>query len=177
MNSSIKAEKESDVIYFYGEKNRYGCFSQFYKCKFIADNPDLQDYRMQYNCCEQYMMYKKSLLFNDEKIALQILKETEPKKIKKLGRMIKNFNEDIWNENKELLVEMGNYLKFSQNKILRDQLLQTGVSELVEASPYDKIWGIGISCKDAINGKPRNGQNLLGIQLMKVRERLYIKSL
>jgi ribA/ribD-fused uncharacterized protein len=157
-------ESTQEVVYFFGEKKKNGYFSQFYPCEFIDEN------EIKYNCCEQFMMAMKAKVFKDETIMNKILEETSPIKIKKLGRLIKNFNEQIWDENKREIVFTGNYLKFNQNPELKEKLLETNGKQLAEASPYDKIWGIGISEKDARGGKEWKGQNLLGKALMEVRE-------
>ena len=108
------------------------------------------------------MMYNKAILFGDTTIANKILQETTPKVIKSLGRKVRNFDENIWNKHKEEIVFKGNYLKFTQNKELKEELISTENKMLVEASPYDKIWGIGINVKQAIEGKEWKGLNLLG---------------
>lgn len=155
-----------NIIYFFGEKNDYGCFSQFFQSKFIDENG------IQFECCEQFMMYYKAKLFENTKIANKILQETKPKIIKNLGRKVSNFNENIWNENKKKIVYKGNYFKFTQNEKLKEILIKTENKILVEASPYDKIWGIGIDTKQAIEGKKWEGLNLLGNILMDVRKKI-----
>ena len=96
---------------------------------------------------------------------------SNPYKIKALGRLVKNFNQEIWDKHKEDIVFNGNLLKFSQNKKLCKQLLATGDKEIVEASPTDTIWGIGLAETDPdIYDKSKwRGTNLLGKAIMKVR--------
>ncbi len=151
-------------VYFWGAKKPYGCFSQWFISPFT-------DGENKFNCCEQYMMFIKAILFQDFTTAQKILDEKIPKKQKELGRKVKNFNTTKWNEFKESIVFMGNYYKFNQNLDLKKILLSTS-SKIYEASPYDKIWGIGITKKQADNGIKHKGQNLLGIALMTVREEL-----
>jgi ribA/ribD-fused uncharacterized protein len=117
-------------------------------------------------------MFKKALLFNDDSIAKTIITTDDPKKIKSLGRQIKNFNQNIWDKNKIDIVTLGNILKFSQNDSIKIKLISTDPSILVEASPYNKIWGIGLSKENALitNKSLWPGQNLLGKVLMKVRK-------
>lgn len=124
-----------------------------------------------YNCCEQYMMYKKAQLFDDKEIANRILEEQDPSNQQKLGRTIKNFNEEVWNKNKLGIVWYANYLKFSQHEDLKIRLLATKDRILAEASPYDLIWGIGYKATDemALDDKNWKGQNLLGHTLMSIR--------
>ena len=144
-----------------------GCLSQWYPSSFfsIATN---------YCCMEQYMMSHKAKLFGDDEIKQQILFCQDPKKIKALGQKVQNFDEAIWGKAKYSIVLNGNYLKFSQNPKLKDFLLKTGNEILVEASPYDSVWGIKMSesNQDAQNPLKWRGQNLLGFALMEVRDAL-----
>lgn len=125
-----------------------------------------------YNCCEQYMMYKKAQLFSDQEIAKKILAEKDPAHQQKLGREIKGFDQATWNQHKIGIVWYGNYLKFIQHQDLKERLLATDNKILAEASPYDLIWGIGFRATDekALDEKNWRGQNLLGKTLMSVRE-------
>lgn len=127
-----------------------------------------------YNCCEQYMMYKKAQLFNDMAIANQILKEKDPAIHQKLGREVHGFNRKIWDENKVGIVWYANYLKFTQHADLKERLLATEDKILAEASPYDLIWGIGFRAEEeeALDENKWKGQNLLGKALMSVRSAL-----
>jgi len=142
-------------IGFWGITDTYGCFSNFYPCKFKCFND------LEFNCTEQAFMYAKAITFNDIEIANKILAESDPKKIKALGRQVKNFNDDIWNDLRFMYMRLVNYSKFSQNIELLNKLVSTGSAYLFEASPYDSIWGIG---------KFGDGQNLLGQVLMQIRE-------
>ena len=167
-----KAGLERPIICFWGHRNRCRsvgkeCFSQWYKADFRVNH-------LRYSCMEQYMMAEKARIFGDEEIAKQIMDETMQDKIKGLGRKVKNFDENIWNEVKYHIVLTGNYYKFSQNKQLRQVLLSTGESILVEASPLDMIWGIGIDAnnENAYHPEKWNGSNLLGFALTEVREEI-----
>ena len=153
--------------FFYG-----GIYSQFFPCTFSEDG-------IQYTCAEQYMMAKKALLFNDIKTYDKIMSLSNPYKIKALGRLVKNFDQEMWDKHKEDIVFNGNLLKFSQNKKLCKQLLATGDKEIVEASPTDTIWGIGLAKTDpAIYNKDNwKGTNLLGKAIMKVRDVLKNKDI
>lgn len=157
------------VIPFWKPTQTYGIFSQWWKCTF-TDGTNV------YNSAEQYMMYQKAILFKDYDIASKILLESDPSKIKNYGRLIKFFDNDIWDKNKYDIVYNGNYLKFSQNKTLLNTILSTKNYILVESSIYDSIWGIGIAYNDKnINNPlkwPANAQNLLGLILMQVRDDL-----
>ena len=142
-------------------------FSQWWKSDFL-ENMDL------YCCTEQYMMAGKAKLFNDEEVFEEIMKCKDPKKIKSLGRKVKNFDEEKWNKAKIDIVFKGNYLKFTQNKDLKEFLLSTGNRIIVEASPYDAVWGIKMSEKDEFVNNPLKwkGENLLGFILMEVRDKI-----
>lgn len=124
-----------------------------------------------YCCAEQYMMYKKALLFKDTETANAILETSAPKEHQLLGRQVKNFNQDIWNQHAKDIVYQGNLLKFTQNPKLLDELLATGDKILVEASPIDRIWGIGLD-EDAALTTPDvewEGLNWLGEVLTRVK--------
>ncbi len=141
-----------------------GPLCQWYSSKFIENG-------ITFDCCEQYMMYQKAILFNDEETANKILNTSKPREQKNLGRQVKNFDQKIWDEHKENIVYQGNYLKFSQNEDLKEYLIDTFPYMLVEANKYDKIWGIGMFAYDPnILDTSKWGLNLLGKTLMKVRD-------
>lgn len=167
---SFATGSERIYIFFYGQNNSYGYMSNFYEAKFI-------DLYAEFKHVEQYMHYKKALLFNDKDTADKIIKNPSASYAKKMGRSVKNFDEKVWSEHKIDIVEKGLYLKFSQNDDLKNQLLSTGSKILVEASPIDRIWGIGRSISAATEDVKNNkmsswGQNLLGLSLMKIRKTL-----
>ena len=144
-----------------------GCFSQWQKSFFTVGD-------IEYFCAEQFMMAYKADLFNDLIALEKILNSHHPKDIKELGRSIMNFDENIWNNNKYSIVLTGNYHKFKQNEEMKLILLNTKNNIIVEASHYDKIWGIALP-DDDINIKNPNywkGENLLGFALMEVRDML-----
>jgi ribA/ribD-fused uncharacterized protein len=119
------------------------------------------------------MMYHKAILFDDPDVAQEILENgDDPKVVKALGRKVKGFNQEIWDERKFDIVIDANRAKFGQNDELRELLLQTEGRELIEASPLDRIWGIGFSKANALKtqNQKRWGRNLLGKALMQVRE-------
>lgn len=120
------------------------------------------------------MMAQKAILFKDDEILQKIMSANNPAVYKSLGRQIRNFDSKIWDENKCKIVVSGNMAKFSQNPKLLDFLLKTGDRVLVEASPYDRIWGIGLAkdTPDIENPFKWKGINLLGFALMEVRENL-----
>lgn len=142
-------------------------FSQWYLSNFEIDG-------VKYSCMEQYMMAEKARLFKDYDIEKEIMKATIQKDMKGLGRLVKGFDNDIWDKHKVGIIIKGNLAKFSQNKVLLKKLLSTGSKILVEASPWDKIWGIGLSADNISNKNPNSwrGKNLLGFALMEVRKEL-----
>ena len=169
----------------YSDNKDRAVFSQWRYSKFTDEDG------ITYNSGEQYMMYHKAVLMKDFDTAKKILsiniydpKEkneskvnfSKIKKIKDLGRIVANFDEHLWNENKVNIVRRGNLLKFSQNDDLKQILLTTRDKIIMEASPFDKIWGIGLSESDAKKIDPKNyeksGQNLLGKSIMWVRDQL-----
>lgn len=149
-----------------GEINK-SCLSQWWPCLFEVNN-------IKYHNAEQYMMAEKARLFGDDRIRDLILRSKDPGQIKSLGRRVKGFQEDIWAENCFEIVKKANYEKFKQNEALKYYLIQTNNRILVEASPFDKIWGIGLSVTDEriLNPLYWEGKNLLGFALMEVREEL-----
>jgi len=158
--------RETDNYYLFW-KHQFGQWT----LRTMTDPDDIT-----YNCCEQYMMYKKAKLFGDVEIAAKILAEESPANQQKLGRQIKGFTLEVWNQHKIGIVWYANYLKFSQHEDLRQRLLATENKILAEASPYDLIWGIGFRATDdaALNQKNWKGLNLLGKTLMSVRDALKI---
>jgi ribA/ribD-fused uncharacterized protein len=122
-----------------------------------------------------YMMVQKARLFGDTATAAKMLDTTDPKRHKALGRQVKNFDERVWDERKLGIVEQGNWYKFTAShdaERLSGWLLATGERELVEASPYDRVWGIGFAERNAAASRAAWGENLLGVALMRVRKRL-----
>lgn len=144
-----------------------GIYSQWYQANMTIEG-------ITYNCCEQYMMHQKAITFNDLIIADEVLATKSPKDQKALGRMINGFNKAKWDEVCVGIVYKGNLAKFSQNADLKKELLNTGTRVIVEASPHDPIWGIGLGENDpkALNPALWGGTNLLGWSIMLVRNEL-----
>ena len=147
-----------------------GVFSQWYPSIFVHDNT-------KYVTVEHWMMAAKARLFHDDLTLKKILDTKSPKEAKDLGRQVKGFNPNVWDAKCFDIVVQGNYLKFSQNSDMKEYLLGTGTKILVEASPYDTIWGIGIGQDDerAFNPGLWRGKNLLGMSLMAVRSKFGIE--
>lgn len=129
-----------------------------------------------YNCCEQYMMAKKALLFNDKVTLTKIMATDSAKEQQALGREVQNFDPIKWDENKYAIVWFANYLKFTQHPDIAERLLTTNNKILAEASPYDLVWGIGFEADDdrALNAANWTGKNLLGEVLMSIRSALKV---
>lgn len=154
------------IICFHSSKEENGWLSNWYISDFRVDN-------ITFSSMEQYMMYKKADIFGDEKIKREVLSIDDVSKIKSLGRLVKNYNDTIWNGVRQIIVYDGLYAKYSQNKELRDRLLKTGDAILAECAVYDKIWATGVSIKDAsrFDMNRWSGQNLLGFATMLVRDK------
>lgn len=164
-------QKNPEFLFFWGHTPRNdgkinkSCFSQWYDHEFEKDG-----YEFMTN--EHYMMLHKALLFNDHNVAQAIMEyAVSSSEAKQLGREVKNFDNKVWDEHKYRIVYEGNIQKF-KDPDLQDYLLSTDNKILVEASPYDKIWGIGLGSdnKDSLDPKKWQGGNLLGFALMEVRD-------
>lgn len=143
-----------------------GCLSQWQTAPFVVNG-------QRYVSAEHFMMAEKARLFQDESALRDILAAGSPPQIKQLGRAVRNFDEAVWADRREDIVYRGNMAKFDQNPSLKAFLLETGNKVLAEASPHDRIWGIGLdeSAKAAKNPLLWKGLNLLGFCLMRVRDR------
>ncbi len=151
-----------NYVFFWG-----GICSQWYASEFEIDG-------QKFTCAEQYMMYKKAMLFEDEEVANAVMRTQNPKEQKALGRRVRGFDKNKWEEVCREYVYEGNYAKFTQNPQLLEELVSYGDREIVEASPYDKIWGIGLHETDPnIEDKSKwQGTNWLGEAIMRVRNEL-----
>lgn len=154
------------------EKHKYyffwqGVFSQWASTSFVGADG------VTYCTCEQAMMAAKALVFDDRATYERILATTNPREQKELGRQVQGFDPAIWNQCKFDIVVQNNYQRALADERFRTSLLATGDLIIVEASPYDRIWGIGYSPTTAPTSDPSTwGENLLGKALMKVRQML-----
>ena len=153
---------KEEFFFFYETKHP---FSQWYKSEFEVSG-------RKFSSAEQYMMFEKSRFFNDYESADLIMKTRDPRKQKSIGRQVKGFDLEKWNSYAPDIVYEGNFAKFTQNPILKEALIATKGSTLVEASPYDTIWGIGLdhNSSEAAEVTTWKGTNWLGICLTEVRE-------
>lgn len=156
--------RTGNVTAFFGADD---VLSNWHPCRF-------EYHGLKFTSVEQFMMVSKAKLFDDEESAQRILAVTDPMAQKMIGRKVKGFDLARWESRRESIVFVGCREKFSQNPGLRSMLLATAPTELVEASPYDLIWGIGLGERDSRITDRRHwrGQNLLGVTLMKVRDAL-----
>jgi ribA/ribD-fused uncharacterized protein len=145
------------------------CFSQWFPSSFTVNNKT-------YKTAEHWMMAEKARLFNDFEVEDKIIQAEKPAHVKELGRQIQNFNEETWVDKRYEIVITGNYYKFTQNPGLKDFLLSTEDKIIVEASPVDCIWGIGLAKDNSGIEDPKTwkGLNLLGFALMNVRDKIRI---
>ncbi len=147
-----------------------GPFSQWWKSPFEYDN-------MLFTHAEQWMMYQKALLFGDEETAELIMKADHPREQQALGRKVKGFNQEDWNANARNIVYLGNKMKYEQSPKLWLKLKETVGTTLVEASPYDCVWGIGWTEDNpkALSRDTWRGTNWLGECVTRVRDDLLAK--
>lgn len=160
-------------LFFWGHQPEHdgsigkGCLSQWWPCSFAVEG-------QQFESAEHYMMWRKALLFNDTAVAERVLAARTPAEAKVLGREVSGFVDSAWVSARLEIVVQGNLAKFDQDPSLRSYLLGTGSRVLVEASPQDRVWGIGLVASDPRAADPSTwqGLNLLGEALMEVRSRL-----
>jgi ribA/ribD-fused uncharacterized protein len=173
LRRAVSAGAAFDYRYFWGHRARAdgqlsdSVFSQWWPCRFQVDGQS-------YSSAEQFMMAGKARQFGDEQVLARILATDDPAACKALGRRIRGFDEETWAAVRFDLVTRGNLAKFGQGRALRGYLLGTGSDILVEASPVDAIWGIGLARSDERARDPRTwqGLNLLGFALVRAREQL-----
>ncbi|GAA6143444.1 NADAR family protein [Hydrogenophaga sp. 5NK40-0174] len=168
----FNAGERLKFVFFWGHQKRPGgvsssCFSQWYDSPFTVDG-------QLYPTAEHFMMAEKAALFGDLATRSMVLDAPNPGAAKALGRQVRGFDESRWLANRLDIVIRANLAKFSQNQEMGEYLLQTGSRILVEASPVDSVWGIGLAHDDDDASNPNlwRGLNLLGFALMKVRDTL-----
>ncbi|TQM78031.1 hypothetical protein FHX81_0280 [Saccharothrix saharensis] len=163
----------TEYLFFWGHEARPGapvgkqCLSQWWEAPFTVDG-------LTFRTAEHFMMHGKALVFGDEETARRVLAARTPGEAKALGRRVRGFTEDVWVAERLDVVVRANLAKFGAHDDLREFLLGTGDRVLVEASPVDRVWGIGLAADDERAADPARwpGLNLLGEALMEVRARL-----
>lgn len=172
---TLESDSRIKYMFFWGHApSKDGSISATCLSQWWIGHPFVED-GIHYPTTEHYMMAGKAKLFDDEEILEKIIEAESPAEAKKLGRMVRNFHPPVWESNRCTIVIQGNFLKFSQHQELGDFLRNTKNRVIVEASPRDCIWGIGMSKNNENAENPVNwrGQNLLGFCLMEVRDRLF----
>lgn len=176
LQANIKEGKRMKYLFFWGHQPEKtgvitaSCFSQWWKADFEEDG-------IVYHTAEHWMMAQKAKLFNDSDALNKIISSKTPGEAKSWGREVRNFDNAVWEEKRIGIVVDGNIHKFSQSAELKNFLINTQDRVLVEASPVDNIWGIGLASNDERVQNPEQwkGLNLLGFALMEVRDILKLR--
>ncbi|MGW2047880.1 NADAR family protein [Streptomyces sp. NPDC001858] len=183
---AVRAGARIKYLHFWGHRPQpdgqvgASCLSQWWPSPFVVAG-------VPYATAEHWMMAEKARLFEDAEAEKRVLAAGHPSQAKKAGRLVRGFDEAVWERERLRIVVEGSVHKFASDPALRSFLLGTGERSemgvppaegwgrvLVEASPMDRVWGIGLSATDAAATDPERwrGQNLLGFALMQARERL-----
>ncbi len=170
---AVRAGERVKYLHFWGHRplpdGRIGasCLSQWWPSPFTVDG-------VEYATAEHWMMAAKARLFGDAEGERRVLAAGHPSEAKKAGRLVRGFDEEIWRRERFGIVVTGSEHKFAAHGGLRSFLLGTGDRVLVEASPVDRVWGIGLTADDEAAADPARwrGPNLLGFALMEARRRL-----
>jgi ribA/ribD-fused uncharacterized protein len=160
-------------VFFWGHRAQrsgeldHACFSQWWAAPFEVDG-------RRFGTAEHYMMWRKATLFDDRVRAAEVLTARSPAHAKALGREVRGFREEVWVDHRWDIVVEGSVAKFASTPELRTYLLATRNRVLAEASPADRIWGIGLTADSEFAARPQRwrGLNLLGFALMEARARL-----
>jgi ribA/ribD-fused uncharacterized protein len=171
--AALERGETFDYLFFWGHRQRErgrvdaSCLSQWFPASFTVDG-------VRYRTAEHFMMAGKARLFGDSANLEKILAAEGPDAAKKLGRRVTPFDERVWAAHRSELVVHGNVAKFDQNRALGEFLASTETRMLVEASPRDRVWGIGLgrTNPDARDPTKWRGENLLGFALVEARARL-----
>ncbi|WP_367434904.1 NADAR family protein [Streptomyces celluloflavus] len=173
LRAATAAGQRVKYVHFWGHTPRRdgtlgaSCFSQWWPSPFTVDG-------VEYATAEHWMMAGKARLFGDAAAARRAIAASHPKQAKDAGRAVRGFDEEVWRRHRFALVVEGSLHKFGRDTALREFLLGTGSRVLVEASPQDRVWGIGLTADDERAADPARwrGLNLLGFALMEARQRL-----
>ncbi len=169
----IHAGARIKYLHFWGHRPRpdgrigASCLSQWWPSPFTVDG-------VEYATAEHWMMASKARLFDDAEAERKALQAPNPALAKRAGRLVRGFDEAIWERERFRIVVEGSVHKFAAHAELGAFLLGTADRVLVEASPVDRVWGIGLAADDERAADPERwrGPNLLGFALMGARERL-----
>ncbi|MEU3859839.1 NADAR family protein [Streptomyces sp. NPDC028722] len=169
----VRAGSRITYLHFWGHRPRpdgrigASCLSQWWPSPFVVDGAE-------YATAEHWMMAGKARLFGDAEAERRVLAAEHPAEAKKAGRLVRGFDDATWERDRFRIVVEGSVHKFAADENLLQYLLGTGDRVLVEASPVDPVWGIGLAADDDATADPQRwqGRNLLGFALMEARERL-----
>ena len=166
----FNAGEKLKYLFFWGHQTgksgvTAACLSQWHEAPFVVDGT-------RYPTAEHFMMARKADLFGDTSTSKQILQAPNPAAAKALGRQVRGFDEAAWVRHRFAIVVRANQAKFAQNPEIGEFLRQSGARILVEASPVDRVWGVGLAQDDDRITNPNlwHGLNLLGFALMQVRD-------
>ncbi|MEV6694831.1 NADAR family protein [Micromonospora sp. NPDC051196] len=170
LTATVRTGSRVNFLFFWGHQPQAdgrigaGCLSQWWPAPVTLDG-------LRFATAEHYMMWRKAILFDDHARAAQILTVLSPQEAKTLGRRVAGFDQQVWERHRFDVVVAGNMAKFDQHSALRSYLLGTGERVLVEASPLDQVWGIGLAADHPHASDPARwrGLNLLGFALMQAR--------
>lgn len=173
LRALVDAGSTPKYLHFWGHRPEAdgtvgkGSLSQWFEAAFVVDG-------VRYPTAEHWMMAEKARLFGDPEAERAAIDAANPALAKAAGRTVRAFDDAVWARERFEIVVRGNVHKFASRPELRDYLLRTGSRVLVEASPRDRVWGIGMGARndDAENPSAWRGLNLLGFALMEARERL-----
>lgn len=170
LQTAIAEGHSFDFLAFWGHRPRRprtideACLSQWWPALFELDG-------VRYCSAEQFMMAEKARTMGDETARRQIMATDDPHHAKRIASQVRNFDESLWRSERLGVALRGSVAKFSSDTRLREFLVGTGPRVLVEASPHDLVWGIGVRPDDERVCDPYRwrGQNLLGFTLMRAR--------
>lgn len=188
VGKTITTPPARNCVYFYSHQSGpYRCFSNFLECakgenclfKLTHGKDTISGYikldsekEYSYSSAEQAIMHLKAVIMGDELAANAIMKSSDPSTAKRLGRTVKGFQQELWDKHVSDIAYAVLYAKFVQNPGLKRVLLSTMGKVIAEASPGDRVWGIGRSVVSAMRGGPWRGRNVLGLALMRVRDNI-----
>lgn len=173
LTDAVRSGARVKYLHFWGHRPRpdgqigASCLSQWWPSPFTVDG-------VEYATAEHWMMASKARLFGDPDAEREAVAASSPAQAKKVGRLVRRFDDAVWERERFGIVVEGSVRKFAAHADLRAFLLGTHNRVLVEASPLDRVWGIGLAADDerAMDPARWRGPNLLGFALMAARERL-----
>ncbi|MBB1509960.1 NADAR family protein [Tessaracoccus sp. MC1756] len=173
LRTAFAAGAGLDLLLFHGHVPEHpgqvdnGCLSEHYPAPFESDGE-------LFRTVEHYIAWRKATLFGDKHSAQRVLRAEAPTTARAIGRTVRPFNDEVWKSHRFDVAVAANVAKFAADPQLADHLRSTGRSVLVNASPIDRVWGIGLSADDPAAQDPTRwpGLNIQGFALMEARRRL-----